>query len=144
MFNPFRRRTEDHPTAVERVRVDPRHIPAHFPVGSLRDSPTTRRELAPQPPAYSAFDTVGKRAPEIIRPVTTLSMAEWLSVCQWPFAAGRPLVPMRILGAPHQGMTPFVERVNIESPPQTSLGAQTSIKAPQFTGPQYGKLGVFI
>lgn len=137
----FTRWKAPHPTAVERVRMEPAHPRNAYPVGSDITAPTTRRELAPQPVAQSGFDGIGKRPQEMVRPVCTLSIAEWTSVAQWPFAYGRPLVPMRVPIAPHQGMNPLSERVNIDMMPQSSLGAQASIKAVPYTGPEYLKLG---
>lgn len=132
-----------HPTAVFRTRMEPVHVPVHDPVGSLCEAPTTRRELAPQPVAQSAFDTVGKRPQEIIRPVTNLAMSEWLGVMSWPFKLVKVPSAMRVPIGPHQGMNPFAERVNIEMAGQAPLGSQTSIKAVPTMAPQYAKLGVF-
>jgi hypothetical protein len=131
-----------HPTAVFRVRQEPVHVPAHFAIGNAMDAPTTRRELAPQPVPYSAFDTIGKNAPKVIRPVQNLAFSEWLGVMAWPFQLLK-VVPERFpLGSPNPGMMPFTPHVNIDQPTQANLGNQTSIKARIYTGPQYGPLGV--
>lgn len=125
--------TLEHPTAVFRTRQEPVHVAVHFPVGSIIDAPTTRRELAPQPIPQSAFDRVGKEPPRVIRPATNLAMSEWLGVMAWPFKLLK-VVPIRPpLGAPRPGMMPFAERVNIDMPKQATLGTQTSIKAPLYT-----------
>jgi hypothetical protein len=131
-----------HPTAVFRVRQEPVHVPAHFPIGTVIEVATTRRELAPQPVPQSAFDSVGRAAPpRINRPVTNLAFSEWLGVMAWPFKLLKVPTPMRAPGSPNPGMMPFTERVNIAMPPQVTYGDQTSIKGQMWTGPQYGKLG---
>lgn len=130
----------DHPTAVYRERQETVHTAVHFPVGTDITVVTTKRELAPQPIPYTAFDTVGKGIPKRNRPVNNLSISEWTSVMAWPFKLLK-LVPTRPPLGPTGRMTPFVERVNIDMPAQGTLGTQTTIKAPTYTGPQYGKLG---
>ena len=134
----------EHPVAVNRPRLDPRHIPFGYPIGTVIDDTTTRVELAPQPVQQTAFYAVGRaNPPRMNRPVSNLAFSEWLSVMAWPFRLIKVPSAMRVPIAPHQGMTPFAERVNIEMPSQQSLGSQVSIKAPIYTGAQYGKLGVF-
>lgn len=136
--------TVEHPTAVTRARVEPVHVRAAFPIGTVFDCVPVRRELAPQPVPQSAFDGVGKdHTNRINRTVTNLAIPEWLSVMAWPFQSIRNVTPMRVPIAPHQAMNPFAERVNIDMPPQTSLGALVSIKAPTNWAPQYAKLGVW-
>jgi hypothetical protein len=135
--------TIDHPTAVFRARQEPVHVAMHFPIGSIIDAPTTRRELAPQPVPQSAFDGVGKDPARVIRPVTNLAFSEWLGVMAWPFKLLK-IEPIRpALGGPFQSMTPFAERVNVDMPPQGTLGTQTSIIGAVQTTPDliYAKLG---
>lgn len=133
-----------HPVAVDRPRLDPRHIPFGYPIGTVIDDTTTRVELAPQPVPSTAFYAVGRaNPPQMNRPVNNLAISEWLSVMAWPFRLIKIPGAMRVPIAPHQGMMPFAERVNIDMPAQQALGSQTSIKAPTWTGAQYGKLGVF-
>jgi hypothetical protein len=123
--------------------MEPIHTPAHYPVGSIVDAPTTTRELAPLPVATSAFDIVGKRAPEMVRPATLLALSEWQGVMAWPFKLLKVPGAMRVPIGPHQNMTPFAERVNVDMLPQVTLGSQSSIKAVPTWAPDYAKLGVW-
>lgn len=133
----------DHPTAVFRTRQEPVHVAVHYPIGTAITPDVTKVELAPQPIPQTAFWAVGKSRPARNRPVNNLAISEWLGVAAWPFKLLK-VVPYRpVLGAPKPGMIPFAERVNVDMPRQTSVGALSSIKAPTYTGPQYGKLGVF-
>jgi hypothetical protein len=130
-----------HPVAVFRTRQEPVHVPFGYPIGTVIDPANTRVEQAPLPVPQTI---VGRATPPMIaRPANLLAISEWLSVMAWPFRLLKVPSAMRVPIAPHQGMTPFAERVNIDMPPQTSLGGMTSIKAPTYTGAQYGKLGVF-
>lgn len=136
--------TTQHPTAVVRARMEPVHTPAHYPIGTVIEPATTRRELAPLPVQFSAYDTVGRdHGPRMNRPVQNLAIGEWLGVMSWPFSLIKVPSAMRVPIAPHQGMNPFAERVNVDMPRQTSLGAQSSIKAAPQWAPQYAKLGVW-
>jgi hypothetical protein len=131
-----------HPTAVVRVRREQVHPPYRFPTGTPTTPVPVRRELAPQPPAYSAFDTVGKdHGPTMQRQAQQPSIPEWQGVMSWPFRLLKLPIRLRVPIAPHQGMTPFAERVNVDMPKQATLGSQTTVKAPTFTAPAYAKLG---
>lgn len=133
-----------HPVAVDRPRLEPVHVPFGYPIGTVIDFTNTRVELAPQPVPQTAFANVGRSTPpRMNRPVNNLAIGEWLSVMAWPFKLIKVPSAMRVPIAPHQGMNPFTERVNIDMPSQQSLGSQVSIKAPTYSGAQYGKLGVF-
>jgi len=134
------------PTAVERVRVEPQHVPVHDDIGTVRNLVPVRRELAPQPIPQTMYDGVGRdeqHSGYLNRPVQSLAFAEWLSVMAWPFQLLKVPSAMRVPIAPHQGLTPFGERVNIDMAPQTTLGNISSIKAPVTWAPQYAKLGVW-
>jgi hypothetical protein len=134
--------TLDHPTAVFRTRQEPVHVAVHFPIGTAITPDVTKVELAPQPVPYTAFHQVGKTAHVRNRPVQNLAISEWLGVMAWPFKLLKVEAMRPPLGAPKPGMMPFTERVNVDMPGQTSVGAMSSIKAPLYTGPQYGKLGM--
>lgn len=145
-LNPMQPPTKTHPTAVVRQRMErPIAQGMRFPTGTATTDVPVRRELAPQPPAYSAFDRVGKDSgPRMQRQAQRPSIPEWLSVMAWPFQLIKVPGAMRVPIAPHQGMTPFAPNVNVTMPRQVPLGTQTSIKAPTWTGPQYAKLGWFL
>lgn len=131
-----------HPTAVVRARYEPVHKPFGFPVGTVITDVPTRRELAPQPPAYSAFDRVGRdHGPRINRHSQAPSIREWLSVMAWPFQLVKQPIPVNVKIAPHQGQTPFAPRVNIEGAKQSTLGSQTSVQAPVLTPVHFARLG---
>lgn len=131
----------EHPTAVFRTRQEQEHVDVHYPVGTDITVNITERVLAPQPVPYSAFDTIGKGVPTRNRPVNNLAMSEWLGVMAWPFKLLKVTPIRHPLGSPKPGMTPFGERVNVEMGKQGNLGTMTTIKAPTWTGPQYGVLG---
>lgn len=133
-----------HPTALVRERMEPVHVRAGFPVGTIFDNVPMRREAAPQPVPQSQFDGVGKDyTSRMNRPVQNLAIAEWLGVMAWPFQLIKVPGAMRVPIAPHQAMNPFAERVNVDMAPQTSLGATTAIKAPLTWAAPYAKLGVW-
>ena len=100
-----------------------------FPVGAYITPVAIDIQSAPPVgPPSTAFAGVGRDFPaRMWRAPQAPSIAEWESVQEWPWSGPRNLVPMRIPIAPHQGHLPFPERVTVQMPEQTTVGAQSAV-----------------
>jgi hypothetical protein len=100
-------------------------------------------QLAPQPVAYTQWWNVG-RDPQHAWPRMNLyqflSPRDWLSVAQWPFSSVGHTQAGSLVTMPRGQFIPQQGRANINSPAQTTLGAQTAIRPPVVIDPNHAKL----
>jgi hypothetical protein len=132
------------PPSVFVRRNDLRHEPEGFPYDTVPIIPDVRVEQAPNPyPSATLFAGIGRDAAHAPTPLRTwlggLAIPEWLSVMQWPFAAGRPLTAVRV-DMPRGVQNPIQERSVINSPGYTSLGSMTTVAVAATTSPGLEKI----
>lgn len=153
MFNLFARRQPQASQQDDRdyrhpvLRVPPATVPPTIilarrePIRTVDADPQTftqynvaeNVELAPQPVAYTQWWNVG-RDPAHAWPRMNLyqfmSPRDWLSVAAWPFSTVGHTQAGSLVTQPRGRFIPQIGRANIDSPAQTSVGAQSAIKAP--------------
>jgi hypothetical protein len=128
------------PPTIITARQEPLHPTDGDPQTFVQYNVAENVELAPQPVPYTQFWNVG-RDPAHAWPRMNLyqfmSPRDWLSVAGWPFSSVGHTQAGSMVTQPRGRFIPQLGRSNINSPGQTSLGAQTAVQAPIFIDPNH-------
>lgn len=136
----------DRPTTVFIRRNDITHDKSAYPQPEIIRRSRVVKE-APRPPIDSQFAGVGRDAEHaptgIIAYGGGLAIDDWLSVMAWPFSQAKIPSAMVIRDMPNRGkQVPFMERANIVSPPQTTLGDLYALQGASSWSPNLAKITV--